>query len=138
MSETPNEAEIVASVTPFFTDPYYKEDITANQLIEELASNPDPKATRAYFNNLPLHIIDPYLVTHDELKFRQDFDESMTTSLQKYWDKEEDFAESLLKSQRTMSVSKDHWLVIADIYISMRKKGYPRYEQDCKKPCLIR
>lgn len=137
----PDQEEIpfTQNLISYEDDPYYSPEINAETLMQEIEEDKIP--LKKYFNNLHLHIIDPAYTENDDEKFRVDFVEIQKKAEEKYWNKihpDIQFSDSLLKEVRRNGVTKEQYMVLADIYIKMRNKGYPRYTPNTKETCLIR
>lgn len=118
-------------------DPIYHEDITAEELVEQLNNSTQERASAYFFNNLRLHLIDPAYLTYDPPQLQKDIQEIKKEAEKKYITDSRPIEEILLESARKMKEnSQQENLFLAYVYIEMRKKGYPRY--DSKKPCLVR
>ena len=113
-------------------DPIYYEGITPEELAEELKASTQYQAIDNFFNNLHLHIIDPIHLQYDEPQFQQDIQDIKKEAELKYLENY-DSAEEAFKKLRDED---EQILLLSHIYIKMREKGYPRYDE--KTPCLIK
>lgn len=116
-------------------DPIYYEGITPEELTETLITSSQPKVFDCFFSNLHLHFIDPMFLRYDEPQFQIDLQETKEEAEKKYL-KDYISAEEALTKFSTEEKNQEQILLLSHIYIAMRKKGYPRYDEE--KPCLVR
>jgi hypothetical protein len=134
--EPTEQANIDLTLT---NDPIYRDGITAEELVKQLNSYKETNryAYGDYFNNIHLHFIDPCYLQGDDTQLQKDFQQSKEETLKKYWiNQENNFEDSLLNSVKKMKFSDTQYLALANVYILMRQKGYPKYDPD--KPCITR
>lgn len=112
-------------------DPIYYEGITPEELIETLSNSDQPRVFPTFFNNLHLHIIDPMHLEYDDPEFQKNIQEIAKEGERKYLKKYGSAEEALKK----FSYEDEQHLLLSHIYIKMREKGYPRYDQE--KTCLV-
>ena len=118
-------------------DPIYFDGITPKELVTELNNSEQPRAIPTFFNNLHLHLIDPAYLKLDEPQFQKDIQEIKVDAEKKYITDPRPVEEILLESaQKMRKHSEQENLFLAHVYIKMREKGYPRYDE--KKTCLVR
>jgi len=103
----------------------YYEGITAEELTETLKTSSQFQAIDTFFNNLRLHIIDPIHLLYDEPQFQQDIQNVKKEGERKYL-KNYKSAEEVLKN---LTDEDEQLLLLSHIYIKMREKGYPRYDE---------
>jgi len=116
-------------------DPIYYEGITPEELLEGIDNSEQPRARMSFFNNLPLRIIDPsYVEAPREENFQKDLQPIKEEAVKKYLPEDTTAEKSLQK----LTLSREDYLLLSHIYIEMRKKGYPRYDYDDEKICLVR
>lgn len=118
-------------------DPIYFDGITPEELVTELNNSEQARAIPTFFNNLHLHVIDPAYLQLDEPQFQKDIQEIKIQAEQRYITDPRPVEDILLESARRMRKnSEQENLFLAHVYIKMREKGYPRYDEE--KPCLVR
>lgn len=116
-------------------DPLYYEGITPEELLDSIDNSEQPRARIAFFNNLPLRIIDPaYLESPREENFQKDLQPIKEDATERYLPE----GTTAEKSLQKLTLSREDYLLLSHIYIKMREKGYPRYDYDDEKICLVR
>lgn len=139
MGDIPNYLEPTSNETTLpdpSEDKYFHQGMTSENLLEVLLKENNPSVCSDYFNNLPLHVIDPIYILGDEKDFRKDFNESLKEAKTAFG-KDASFERCLLEEQKSgKGLSKDSYEILARIYVSMRNKGYPKYTSEKGKSSL--